>query len=193
MLSLFYAKTQQTIGSLGAKIIIFSITIEHELVSGAMRKFKMRKMSQEYLIHENKNRSLNHKGIYNMVSGTFEISLKPLESYAEGIDGVKLGRMSIDKTFSGPLSAVSKGEMLNALLPVEGSAGYVALEQVIGELEGKKGSFVLQHYGIMHSQGQQLTLEVLANSGTGELSSLSGKMNIRIENGQHYYDFDYSL
>jgi len=40
---------------------------------------------------------------------------------------------------------------------------------------------------------QQLTLEVLANSGTGELSSLSGKMNIRIENGQHYYDFDYSL
>ncbi len=128
-----------------------------------------------------------------MISGKFDLSLKPLETYASGIDGVKLGRIAIDKTFFGALSAVSKGEMLNALSPVEGSAGYVAVEQVTGEIEGKKGSFVLQHYGTMDSNGQHLTLEVVPNSGSGELAGLSGKMAIRIEGGQHFYDFEYHI
>lgn len=129
-----------------------------------------------------------------MISGKFDVVLKPLETYATGVDGVKLGRMSIDKTFFGGLSAVSKGEMLNALSPVEGSAGYVAIEQVTGELEGKKGSFVLQHYGLMGGVGgRRLTLEVVPNSGTGELKGLTGYMDIRIEGGQHYYDFEYHL
>lgn len=128
-----------------------------------------------------------------MISGKFDLVMKPLETYATGVDGVRLGRMSIDKTFSGALSAVSKGEMLNALSPVEGSAGYVAIEQVTGELEGKKGSFVLQHFGTMGDGGRRLTLEVVPKSGTGELEGLTGKMDIRIENGQHYYDFEYQL
>lgn len=129
-----------------------------------------------------------------MISGEFELVMSPLEAHAAGVDGVKLGRMSIDKTFFGDLSATSKGEMLNMLSPVAGSAGYVAIEQVTGELEGKKGSFVLQHYGLMsNDSGKLLTLEVVPDSGTGELAGLAGKMNIRIENGQHYYDFEYQL
>lgn len=83
------------------------------------------------------------KGVI-VISGTFDLVMKPMETFATGIDNVKLGRMSIDKTFSGSLSAVSKGEMLSARTPVQGSAGYVAIEQVTGELEGKQGSFVLQ-------------------------------------------------
>jgi hypothetical protein len=129
----------------------------------------------------------------SVISGKFNLVMKPLDTYATGVDGVKLGRMSIDKTFLGGLSAVSKGEMLNALSPVEGSAGYVAVEQVTGELEGKKGSFVLQHYGLMGDGGRVLTLEVVPDSGTGELEGLTGKMDIRIENGQHHYDFEYKL
>lgn len=129
-----------------------------------------------------------------MISGKFDLVLKPLDTYAAGVDGVKLGRMGIDKTFFGGLSAVSKGEMLNALSPVEGSAGYVAVEQVTGELEGRIGSFVLQHYGLMGGGGgRHLTLEVVPNSGSGELKGLTGKMDIRIEDGQHYYDFEYQL
>ena len=52
-----------------------------------------------------------------MISGKFDVSMKPMDAYATGVDGIRLGRMSIDKTFSGGLSAVSKGEMLNALTP----------------------------------------------------------------------------
>ena len=127
------------------------------------------------------------------VSGTFEVQLQPLEAYAEGIDGVNLGRMSIEKTFSGGLSAVSKGEMLTATTSVEGSAGYVAIEQVTGTLSGRSGSFVLQHFGTMSQGNNSLLLEVVPDSGTKELAGLAGKMAIHIEEGQHFYDFDYEL
>ena len=127
------------------------------------------------------------------VSGKFDVTLNPMETYAKGVEGSNLGRMSIDKTFHGELSAKSSGEMLSAVTAVKGSAGYVAIEQVVGTLTGKQGSFVLQHYGVMSGGNDQLILEVVPDSGTRELSGLSGKMHISIDNGQHYYDFDYAL
>ncbi|QSX33141.1 DUF3224 domain-containing protein [Shewanella avicenniae] len=127
------------------------------------------------------------------ISGKFEVSVKPLETYATGKQGVSLGRMSIDKHFFGELEAQSQGEMLSAMSPVKGSAGYVAIEQVEGSLAGKQGGFVLQHFGTMAHGSQHLTLEVVPNSGTGELVNLSGSMAIKIENGQHFYEFDYEL
>jgi hypothetical protein len=127
------------------------------------------------------------------ISGTFNVSLNTLDFYAQGRDGMKLGRMSIDKTFRGDLEATSKGEMLSATTPVEGSAGYVAIEQVTGTLSGKPGSFVLQHFGTMDKGGNRLVLEVVPDSGSGELSGLTGTMAINVENGQHFYEFDYEL
>jgi len=127
------------------------------------------------------------------ISGKFEVDMKPLESYAKGSDGINLGRMSIDKTFSGDLTATSQGEMLSAMTPVKGSAGYVAVEQVSGSLTGKTGSFVLQHFGTMHQGKDRLVLEVVPDSGAGQLTGLSGKMTIKIEQGQHFYEFEYGL
>jgi len=127
------------------------------------------------------------------VSGEFNVNLAPIESYASGQNGVNLGRMSIDKTFKGSLNATSQGEMLSAMTPTQGSAGYVAIEQVIGELDGKKGSFVLQHFGTMDKGQDSLILNVIPDSGTNELEGLTGSMKIRIEQGIHYYDFEYTL
>ena len=129
----------------------------------------------------------------NIVTGQFTVALAPLDGYAKGQNGINLGRMSIDKTFTGKLNASSQGEMLSAMTPVQGSAGYVAIEQVIGELEGKKGSFVLQHFGTMDKGQDSLILTVISDSGTDELEGLSGSMKIRIEDGVHYYDFQYTL
>ena len=128
-----------------------------------------------------------------VVHGSFDITLQPLESAFAGQDGVLLGRMSFEKTFHGELSAQSRGEMLSARTAVEGAAGYVAIEQVSGSLSGKTGSFLLQHFGTRSSSHSRLTLEVVPHSGSGELSGLAGQMVIRIEGGQHYYDFDYTL
>ncbi|MCW8925096.1 MAG: DUF3224 domain-containing protein [Xanthomonadales bacterium] len=127
------------------------------------------------------------------ISGKFEVNLSPLDTHAEGQNNISLGRMSIDKVFHGDLDAKSRGEMLSAMTPVKGSAGYVAIEQVTGALAGKQGSFVLQHFGVMHAGNNRLVLEVIPGSGTGELSGLTGEMSISIEDGQHFYDFDYEL
>jgi len=127
------------------------------------------------------------------VTGIFSVTLKPLEFYTKGIEGINLGRMSTDKTFNGELNASSKGEMLNAVTSIKGSAGYVAIEQVTGTLSAKKGTFVLQHFGTMSKGENRLVLEVVPDSGTDELQGLSGSMEINIENGQHYYTFDYTL
>ena len=74
------------------------------------------------------------------ISGTFEVKLAPIDSYATGSNGNTLGRLSIDKTFSGDLQATSKGQMLSAMTSTAGSAGYVAIEDVTGTVTGKSGS-----------------------------------------------------
>ena len=127
------------------------------------------------------------------ITNTFEVSLDPVEAYAEGIEGNQLGRMTLEKTFQGELDATSQGEMLSAMTNIKGSAGYVAIEQVTGTLSGKQGTFVLQHFGIMQDGEDRLILEVIPGSGTGELTGLSGKMDIELKGGQHYYTFDYEL
>ena len=104
-----------------------------------------------------------------------------------------LGRMSIDKTFFGELDATSKGEMLSAMTAVKGSAGYVAIERVTGQLNGHSGSFVLQHSGTMNRGEPQLTVTVVPDSGTEQLTGLSGTMTIKIVDKKHFYEFEYML
>ena len=127
------------------------------------------------------------------ITGTFEVKLNPQNTYAKGQEGINLGRMTIDKSYSGDLEAQSKGEMLSAMTTVKGSAGYVAIEQVTGRLQGKTGSFVLQHFGTMNKGQDELILQVVPDSGSEELTGLSGDMAIRVEESQHYYEFDYQL
>ena len=125
-------------------------------------------------------------------SGTFEVKLTP-QGTADSVDGSTLARMSIDKQFHGDLEGTSKGEMLSAGTSVKGSAGYVAIERVSGTLKGRSGTFVLQHNGVMTRGEPQLTIAVVPDSGTGQLAGLAGTMTIKIENGKHFYDFEYTL
>lgn len=124
--------------------------------------------------------------------GTFEVTVTP-EGPDDKAQGSTLGRMSIDKQFHGDLEATSKGEMLTATTGVKGSAGYVAVERVSGTLQGRSGSFVLQHSGTMTRGAPQLTIAVVPDSGAGQLVGLAGKIAITIANGKHSYDFEYSL
>ena len=124
------------------------------------------------------------------VSGTFEVKLTPqTDPHADALRG----RMLINKTFQGALDATSEGQMLTALTPVKDSAGYVAIERVTGTLQGRRGSFVLQHSGTMSRGAQALSVTVVPDSGTEQLTGLTGKMLIRIEGGKHFYDFEYAI
>jgi len=124
--------------------------------------------------------------------GTFEVRVVPLAA-DEGTDTGGFGRLSIDKTFSGDLTGTSKGQMVGAFTAVEGSAGYVALERVTGTLNGRKGSFILQHSGSMSKGTQNIIVTVVPDSGTEELTGLAGTMQIIIEGKKHSYLFEYTL
>jgi len=125
-------------------------------------------------------------------TGTFEVKLAP-QSSDEEPQGSTLARLSIDKQFRGDLEATSKGEMLSAGTRVQGSAGYVAIERVTGTLHGRRGSFVLQHSGTMTRGAPQLTVRVVPDSGTGELTGIAGSMTIIVEPGRHAYEMEYRL
>jgi hypothetical protein len=132
------------------------------------------------------------RSVTSRASGTFEVKLNPLPTY-DSADGGTLGRMSIDKQFRGTLDATSKGEMLTAAGSVKGSAGYVAIERVSGTLDGRSGTFVLQHSGTMTRGAPRLTITVVPDSGTGQLTGLAGTMTIDIADGKHSYSFEYTL
>lgn len=125
-------------------------------------------------------------------TGTFEVKMQP-QGEGNVAQGSSLARMSLDKQFSGDLQATGAGEMLTARSDVPTSAAYVAIERVAGSLHGRTGSFVLVHKGVMTSEGQRLVIEVVPDTGTGELVGMSGTLGIRIEGGKHHYDFEYQL
>ena len=124
--------------------------------------------------------------------GLFDVKLTP-QPLAHAGDDSGLGRMSIDKQFHGALDATSEGEMLSAATGVKGSAGYVAIERVSGTLGGRRGTFVLQHNATMNRGVPRLAISVVPDSGTDDLTGLTGTMTIEIAKGQHSYTFDYTL
>jgi hypothetical protein len=126
----------------------------------------------------------------NRASGTFEVKMSPQEQ----LEDMPVGRMIIDKQFQGDLDGTSKGQMLMAgSSSVQNSAGYVAIEKVTGTLNGRHGSFYLQHTGVMTRGVGELTITVIPDSGTDQLVGLSGKMNIIIAEGKHSYELEYKL
>lgn len=127
-------------------------------------------------------------------SGSFDVKLTPQTLADAGTDS-GLGRMSLSKQFHGELEATSVGEMLTAMsTSVKGSGVYVAVERVTGKLNDRSGSFMLHHTGLMTRGAPHLTITVVPDSGTEELTGLTGKLDIRIEaGGKHFYNFEYEL
>jgi hypothetical protein len=127
-----------------------------------------------------------------VVKGEFDVTMSP-ERMSVGASGFGLGRMVLDKRYHGALEASGNGEMLTFIGAAQGSAGYVAMERVEGTLDGLSGGFTLQHNGIMDRGQPSLAVLVVPDSGSGDLTGLSGKLDIRNEDGKHYYTFDYVI
>jgi hypothetical protein len=126
------------------------------------------------------------------ITGEFTVKMNP-ETMSDVAADSGVGRMSLDKRYHGALDAAGRGEMLAYMDRALMSGAYLALERVEGVLEGRRGSFLLHHTGVMERGAPSLTVSVVPDSGRDELAGLSGKLNIRIEGGKHYYDFDYAL
>ena len=125
------------------------------------------------------------------VSGPFDVKVTHQDDTSAD---PLLNRMTLDKQYHGDLEATGIGQMLTAGTEVKGSGAYAAIEKVTGSLEGKKGTFILQHTGTMRREVPQLAIVVVPDSGTGELQGISGKMKIKFaEGGKHLYELDYTL
>ena len=133
-----------------------------------------------------KEESMSHHA-----TGPFDVKVTPQDDKS---DDPFLGRMLLDKQYHGDLEAAGKGQMLTAGSSVRGSGAYVAIEKVTGTLEGRTGTFVLQHTGTMTQNTPELNIAVVPDSGTGQLAGIAGKMTIIIATGgKHSYDFEYTL
>ena len=124
----------------------------------------------------------------NRASGTFAVKLTPAtDADVES----PVGRMTIEKELQGDFTGTSKGQMLMASSGSNpASAGYVAIEQLTGSLNGRRGTFYLQHSGTMTRGAGDLTITVIPDTGTDDLLGLEGRMNIIIADGKHSYEFD---
>ena len=121
--------------------------------------------------------------------GTFTTDIRPLTpAPADG-----LGRFSINKQIHGDLEATTQGEMFSGGDPKQGVAGYVAIEVVTGSLNGRQGTFALQHFATMDAAGPKMQVIVVPGSGTGGLKGISGTFTIKIDKSGHSYDFEYTL
>src|SRR6185437_13298301 len=83
-------------------------------------------------------------------AGSFDVKLDPLP-FGAGVDDPMFGRRSIDKRYHGDLDATGVGQMLSAGTSVQGSAGYVAIERVSGQLAGLAGTMRIIIAGGKHS------------------------------------------
>jgi hypothetical protein len=123
--------------------------------------------------------------------GTFDVKMTP--EAVDAADGNPVSRLALDKQYRGDLDGAGRGVMVSATTPVKGSAGYVAIERVSGTLHGRRGSFVMQHAGMMTRGAQQLAITIVPDSGTGELVGIAGSCGITIADGVHTYEIQYTL
>ncbi len=124
--------------------------------------------------------------------GTFEVQLTPMpvDVYT---DAATLGRMTIDKQFTGDLVGTGKGQMLTGMGQVKGSAAYSAIERFTGTVAGKRGTFVMQHTGVVARGAQSLVITIVPDSGTDELAGIAGTLAINVTGKHHGYDLEYTL
>ena len=143
-------------------------------------------MTSQLLVQQNSQKETR---MSKRAVGTFDVKLTPQDD--KGVEG--LGRMTIEKQLHGDFEGTSAGQMLTSMTKVKGSAVYVAVERMTGTLQGRKGSFDLHHVGIMNRGTQQLSINVVPDSGAEQLTGITGTMTIKIADGKHSYEFDYSL
>lgn len=123
-------------------------------------------------------------------TGTFSVRPRN-EPPAQAVP--EIGRMVLDKQWSGELEGQSVVEMLTCMTPVEGSAVYVAIETVQATLGGRRGRFAFFHAGVSERGHQSLTYRVVPDSGSGGLTGLSGELTLNVLEGTHRYTLKYTL
>jgi hypothetical protein len=130
--------------------------------------------------------------VVQTVTGTFELSMSAQPPMHDA-DGVTITTITVDKRFAGPLRADGRVHMISATTPITDSAGYVAIERITGSLDGRSGSFLVVHTGLLDRGQPTLAVSIVPDSGTGELTGIRGRMTIDAAEGTHVYALTYEI
>jgi hypothetical protein len=141
-----------------------------------------------FLIFNTHASNTNIKENVMLTTGTFKVNFQPISD-----DTVDAGRMLIDKDYSGGLIGTGLGQMLSKRTSIENSAVYVALEEFTGTVDGRKGSFSLYHVGVMNRGDNSLSVNIVSDSGTEDLTGISGSLEITASEGNHSYVLSYEI
>ncbi len=105
---------------------------------------------------------------------TFQIVGWDEKTYEEIAAGAKLSSAKVTQAYSGAIEGSSSVEYLMSY-SVDGTATFVGLERISGMVDGKTGTFVLQHNGTFAQGKARSSWSIVAGSGTDALTNLRGK------------------
>ena len=168
---------------------VWEFAVQGNIVERGLYMLPDRAVGRKIRVQKNGSTS-KESSMPQHATGTFEVKITPQDDKSAD---KSIGRLTIDKQWHGDLEGTSAGQMLTGGDVTTGSAGYVAIEKFTGTVGGRKGSLILQHSATMTKGKGDLTITVVPDSGTDELKGISGKLTIKIENGKHSYEFDYTL
>ncbi len=103
------------------------------------------------------------------ITGKFDIKSTPsiADDNLKKMNGIA---MIFEKSFLGPLNATSKVSMFGIMNKELGSGGYIAMELIEGQINNKKGTFIMQHSCFMDRGQEQQQIQIIPDSGTCELT-----------------------
>ena len=106
--------------------------------------------------------------------------------------GSALARADVKKKFTGDLEAESTAIVVMSGAE-DGSAGYIAMERIVGRLGNRTGSFVIQHGGIAGATAQTSFGQIVPGLGTGDLKGLSGECRFEHTDAGATFHLDYDV
>jgi len=114
-----------------------------------------------------------------------------------GAGGPTLSHATVLKRFGGDLVAESEARLLMCqadVTDITAGAGYIAREVVRGALDGREGTFVMQHWGLSADGRERTGGQIVPGSATGDLKGLTGSVEIAVDgDGAHTLTIDYEL
>lgn len=138
--------------------------------------------------------------MHHIATGPLSVTMTPAAP-ADKAGAVSIEQLVLAKAYRGALSATGAGHMLTAMTDTKGSAAYVAIERISGTLDGRSGSFAVQHAGTMYADpaaspdgsGESLAIAIVPDSGAGELAGITGTLRILYVGSEHTYALRYAL
>ena len=124
-----------------------------------------------------------------LARGTFQVMEWDEKPYHESASG-KQTLAVVAQSFAGSVSGRGDARWLMSYRP-DGTARFVGLQRVDGEVEGRHGSFVLETIGDFDGKTASWKADVIEGSAEGELQGMRGSGRFGAEHGpEATYELD---